>query len=33
MLMQIYDRLSVEELENIDSIKEKQMVYVFTKEF
>jgi hypothetical protein len=33
MLMQIYDRLSVEELENIDSIKEKQMAYVFTKEF
>lgn len=33
MLMQIYDRLSAEELENIDSIKEKQMAYVFTKEF
>ena len=33
MLMQIYDGLSAEELENIDSIQEKQMAYVFTKEF
>lgn len=33
MLKQIYDRLSIQEVENIDRIKEKQMAYVFTGEF
>lgn len=33
MLRKIYDHLSTQELEQIDCIKEKQVAYVFTKEF
>ena len=33
MLRKIYNHLSTQELEQIDRIKEKQVAYVFTKEF